>query len=341
MSIDSLDDVGVEQEQEQEQERLRTTFHSVLEGGLDFDSLPMRLFVQGNQKAWDPSQLDMSQDAEQFQLLDERQQAGIVGLAVQFMIGEEAVTEDIQPFMKAMADEGRLEDEMYLTQFALEEAKHTEAFRRWLNAVGATQDLHHVLERGMAAGGVVGGIFSMEQPAAMQRLLTDNSPEAQIRANVVYNQFVEGTLALTGYWMWARILDSLDGLFPGMREIIRYISRDERRHLAWGTYNIRRHVAADDTMWGVTKDNLDEMMERMTSHEEERRRRVAAERGAGQLGPLGKMGVGPEERFAYQVSRFQRRYGAIESARGVAGEQIEHGLEEEETDEEGYASLAS
>ncbi len=315
--------------------RERTTFHSILKGGLDFDSLPMRLFVQGNQKFWDPSAIDLSQDAEHWQLLDRGQKEQVSGLAVGFMIGEEAVTQDIQPFMHAMAVEGRLEDEMYLTQFALEEAKHVESFRRWLDAVGVTKDLHYTLEHNGSGG--PDGIFVKLQPEAMARLWTDQSPEAQIRANVVYNQFVEGTLALTGYWAWAKILDSLGGLFPGMREIIRQISRDERRHLAWGTYNIRRHVAADDAMWEVAKANLDEMRELMerqrAAAREDRSPETLARRERAEA-----MGLGARESWEFQVSRLERRYGAIESARGVSEDQIEHGLEEE-TDEEGYAAL--
>ena len=318
--------------------RRRTTFHSILEGGLDFDALPMRLFVQGNQKFWDPSQIDFSQDAEHWELLDDGAKEAIAGLAVQFMIGEEAVTQDIQPFMKAMADEGRLEDEMYLTQFAFEEAKHVEVFRRWLNAVGVTRDLHYVLERAATGNEPPGGVFAKLQPEIMGRLWTDNSPQAQIRANVVYNQFVEGTLALTGYWAWTKILDSLGGLFPGMRELIRLISTDERRHLAWGTYNIRRHVAEDDAMWDYTVSCLDEMREVMERRREALRADTSPETLA-QRERSREMGVGPEESWQYQVNRLERRYGAIESARGAAADQIEHGLEEEETDEEGYASL--
>ena len=318
--------------------RVRTTFHSILEGGLDWQALPMRLFVQGNQKFWDPSAIDLSQDTEHWELLDQSQKEGIAGLAVQFLIGEEAVTEDIQPFMYAMAAEGRLEDEMYLTQFALEEAKHVEAFRRWFDAVGIKRDLHYLLQSAATDDEPAGGIFAKLQPEAMGRLWTDQSPAAQIRANVVYNQFVEGTLALTGYWAWAKILDSLGGLFPGMREIIRYISTDERRHLAWGTYNIRRHVAADDAMWEVTKANLDEMFEHMerrrTINEADTSPEAEARRERSRM-----MGLGPEATWDYQVSRLRRRYGAIESARGVAADQIEHGVEEEETDEEGYAAL--
>lgn len=48
--------------------------------------------------------------------------------------------------MAAMRAEGRLGDEMYLTQFAYEEAKHTQVFRMWLDAVGITDDLHGYLD---------------------------------------------------------------------------------------------------------------------------------------------------------------------------------------------------
>ena len=48
--------------------------------------------------------------------------------------------------MSAMRVEGRLGDEMYLTQFAFEEAKHVQVFRMWLDAVGITGDLHEYLD---------------------------------------------------------------------------------------------------------------------------------------------------------------------------------------------------
>jgi hypothetical protein len=40
-----------------------------------------------------------------------------------------------------MSATDRFADEMYLTQFCHEEARHTEAFRRWMDAVGLTGDL--------------------------------------------------------------------------------------------------------------------------------------------------------------------------------------------------------
>ena len=320
---------------------LRERFHSVKEGGLDFRALPMRLFIQGNQKFWDPSDIDFSQDAEHWQLLNDEQKEGVLYLAVNFVTGEEAVTEDIVPFIKAMADEGRLEDELYLTQFAFEEAKHTEVFRRWLNAVGVDKDLHYLIEEDVQLTQSPTYIFTHDQPEVMQRLWTDPSPEAQIRANVIYNQYVEGTLALTGYWLWAKMLDSMGGLFPGMREIVRRISTDERRHLAWGTYNIRRHVAADPAMWDVAKAYLDELKEKMTEREFENRRLMEEQAEAEGITIESPFGITEDERWDYQLSRLERRYGAISSALGADPERIDHDLEESDEDEdEGYASLA-
>ena len=46
------------------------------------------------------------------------------------------MTLDIVPLLRCMSDLGRLEDTMYLSMFAMEEAKHTDMFRRWFDAVG-------------------------------------------------------------------------------------------------------------------------------------------------------------------------------------------------------------
>lgn len=97
--------------------------------------MPMRLFAGGNAKFWDPRAVDLSQDAADWSALSERERLLASILCASFIAGEEAVTEDIQPFIRAMARTGRLEDEMYLTQFAFEEAKHVQAFRLWLAAL--------------------------------------------------------------------------------------------------------------------------------------------------------------------------------------------------------------
>ena len=124
----------------------RTHSGSLAAGGLNWDSLPLKLFAGGNAKFWNPADIDFSRDRADWERLNEDERDFATRLCAQFIAGEEAVTEDIQPFMSAMREEGRLGDEMYLTQFAFEEAKHTQVFRLWLDAVGMTEDLQTYLE---------------------------------------------------------------------------------------------------------------------------------------------------------------------------------------------------
>src|ERR1700756_1986038 len=119
----------------------RTRLGSLSAGGLNWDSLSLKLFAGGNAKFWDPADIDFSRDRLDWESLSERERDGATRICAEFIAGEESATQDIQPFMAAMRAEGRLGDEMYLTQFAFEEAKHTQVFRLGLDAVGMTGGL--------------------------------------------------------------------------------------------------------------------------------------------------------------------------------------------------------
>lgn len=233
----------------------RKEFSALNSGGLDWESLPLRLFRKGHAKAWNPADLDFTQDAEDWQRLPDVSREAFTGLCAMFLAGEEAVTHDLQPFMSAMSAEGRLADEMYLTQFCYEEAKHTEVFRRWLDAVGLDGDLNGLV----ADNPGYRRIFFEALPESLDRLRHDPTPANQVRASVTYNHIVEGTLAITGYFAWTRICTEL-GIFPGMREMIARIRDDERRHMAWGTYTCRRLVAADPGNWTVATRRMRELL---------------------------------------------------------------------------------
>lgn len=302
--------------------RSREGFGSLKEGGLRWTSVPLRLFQKGNRLFWNPADIDFSQDARDWEDLSDNERLGAIQLATLFEAGEEAVTSDIQPFIAAVAAEGRLEDEMYLTQFAFEEAKHLEFFRRWLDAIGQTDDLHeHVNEN---AG--YRRIFYELLPESMQRLTTDASPAAQVRAAVVYNQVVEGVLALTGYHSWQRVTTERQ-IMPGIQEAITLIARDERRHMAWGTFTCRRHIAADHSLWDVVQDTLNELLTPALSiiditfdQYEER-------------GVDFPFGITREELSDFATSQFSRRIEVIEAAKKrtvaeVEGAEVEEELED-------------
>ncbi|MEB3366283.1 R2-like ligand-binding oxidase [Saccharopolyspora mangrovi] len=293
----------------------RESFHSLRAHGLNWESLPLRLFSKGNAKFWNPADIDFSQDAEDWQRLTDDEKRGVAGLCAQFIAGEEAVTQDLQPFMAAMAAEGRFGDEMYLTQFCFEEAKHTQVFRLWMDAVGLTEDLHEYV----AENPGYREIFYKALPETLQALHTDPSPENQVRASVTYNHVVEGTLALTGYFAWHKICVSR-GILPGMQQVIKRIGDDERRHMAWGTFTCRRHVAADESNWAVVEDQ----MARLLPHAIAQVQWKPADAPEELPFELDK-----EELTAYASDRATRRLGAISSARGMPLAQIDVDAEPE------------
>lgn len=280
----------------------RRNLSSLVAGGLNWESLPLRLFAGGNARSWDPAGIDFSRDQDDWERLSDDERDFATRLCAEFAAGEEAVTEDIQPFMSAMRAEGRLGDEMYLTQFAFEEAKHTQAFRLWLDAVGMTDDLHSYLEPLPAYR----HIFYEELPECLHALVIDPSPAAQVRAAVTYNHIVEGMLALTGYYTWHRICVHRN-ILPGMQELIRHISDDERRHMAWGTFTCRRHVAADEANWAVFESRMNELIPLALQLTQE---------GYSLYGNQIPFDLVVDEVVQYSSEKGMRRFGTISSARG-------------------------
>ena len=271
-------------------------------GGLNWDSLPLKLFAGGNAKFWDPADIDFSRDRTDWESLTEVERDWATRLCAEFIAGEEAVTQDIQPFMAAMRAEGRLGDEMYLTQFAFEEAKHTQVFRLWLDAVGLTDDLQPYIDELPAYR----TMFYEELPNSLATLSTDPSPAAQVRASVTYNHVIEGMMALTGYYAWHKICVAR-GILPGMQELVRRIGDDERRHMAWGTFTCRRHVAADDANWAVFENRMNELIPLALRNTEE---------GFALYADNIPFDLEMDEFMQYATDKGMRRFGTISSARG-------------------------
>ena len=277
----------------------RTGFEALGAGGLDWDSLPLRLWRKGNAMFWNAADIDLEQEAAGWATLGGEDLEAAATLSAMFLAGEEAVTHDIQPFMSAMTAEGRLGDEMYLAQFCFEEARHTEAFRRWFDAVGITEDLNPLLDGNAGYR----AIFYEALPEALGTLRDDPSPANQIRASVTYNHIVEGVLALTGYHAWNMVCQQR-GILPGMQSIVRHIGQDERRHMAWGTYTCRRHVAADESLWAVVEDTMADLLPK------------ALEAIAFLEKYDHPLGLDVQDFVMYAGERATRRLGAISSAMG-------------------------
>lgn len=282
------------------------TYTTLTRRGLRHDILPMRLYHKAKKLGtWDPRDIDLRQDREDWLNLPDDPRERLRRLLLSFQVGEEAVTVDLLPLVMTMAREGRLEEELFLTTFLWEEAKHTEFFRRILDDVLQEQEDLHQFRTANANH----DLFADDLPRTMNLLLTDPSPVNQARASVLYNMIVEGVLAETGYFSFFRLLDRFN-VMPGLKEGIRLIQRDESRHIAYGVFLISRLVAEHHDLWPVIEERMNELFS-------------IIERDQQQNGT-------PEPVRDYAKQQFQKRLTRIGRARTQSLEQIYQFSESEE-----------
>jgi len=233
----------------------RTGYATTSERGLQWESVPMRLWQKAKRLGtWDPQSLDLTRDVEDWASFTPVEKEFVLRTVALFQAGEEAVTLDLLPLIETIAAEGRIEEEMYLTSFLWEEAKHVELFRRWLDEVAdARGDLWQYATPSYEK------LFVEELPAAMGALRTDRSPEAQIRASTTYNMIIEGVLAETGYYGFRESLQQT-GQLPGLMEGITLVARDESRHIRYGVYLLNRLIAATPGGWDVMNARMNELL---------------------------------------------------------------------------------
>jgi ribonucleoside-diphosphate reductase beta chain len=275
--------------------------------GLRRDSLPMHLFEKAKRLGiWNPTDIDFTQDKLDWQRLNDRERTVILHLTSLFQAGEEAVTLDLLPLIMTIAREGRIEEEIFLTSFLWEEAKHTDFFRRFLDEVaGHPADLSEYTTPNYRT------IVYEALPAALHALIDDPSAAAQVRASVIYNMIVEGVLAETGYHAYKAMLER-NQLMPGQIKGITLLKQDESRHIAYGIFLISRLIASDEKLWDVVEETLNAMI-------------------GPALGVIDDLftlydpmpfGLTVDEFASYALMQYQKRYSRLAAARGRSLEEV-------------------
>lgn len=299
-------------------------FRTTTPEGLDYESFPMRLWQKAKvHGVWNPNDIDFEQDKIDWrEKMNDPQRAHLLQLCSLFQAGEEAVTLDLLPLIRTVAMEGRLEEEMFLTTFLWEEAKHVDLFQRILREVmgGNHGDLSQYFYSGYEK------MFKVELPASLDRLLTDQSVEAQIEASVTYNMVIEGVQAESGYWLFHRMLNVND-LMPGVQEAVSRLKRDESRHIAYGVFFLSRLIVEHgDRAWNAFEKRMAELMPLV---EEQNVQLMSFFEGGHPFG------VTIEELQQYSDMQFRARLKRLEAARSQSIEELHRiGTESKEQLEE-------
>jgi len=282
--------------------------------GLNRNLPPMRLYEKAKVLGiWNPSTVDLSKDKQDWASFTDEEKDLILLLLSMFVAGEEAVTLDLLPLIQTVAEEGRIEEEMFLTTFLFEEAKHTDFFRRFMDEVVSDSpplawngpDLSHY------HGDNYRQLFYEALPSSLNTLRTNASPTNQIKASVTYNMIVEGVLAETGYQAFYTMLERND-LLSGLRMGISLLKQDESRHIAYGIYLLSRLIAEHPNEW----ENLEMQMNTLLPFA------IGVIGDAFARYEVVPFGLVEDDFINFAMSQFTKRFERLEKAKGANIEEI-------------------
>ena len=163
-----------------------------------------------------------------------------------FFVGEERVTTQFSGLVMAYEDE---QEEAFLTTQQVDEARHMQFFDRFYREVVGMRDAD-IRERLARVREDLNDafveLFDKALVEAGQRLIADPaSVEAKVDFVTAYHMVIEGTLALTGQWTITDYWEKT-GKMQGFLEGFKNVARDEHRHVAYGTWYLKR-VCAENT----------------------------------------------------------------------------------------------
>jgi ribonucleoside-diphosphate reductase beta chain len=284
--------------------------------GLNRELPPMRLFEKAKKYGiWNPSDFDFTKDKQNWAGFTDEEKDLILHLLSLFVAGEEAVTLDLLPLIQAIAQEGRIEEEMFLTTFLFEEAKHVDFFRRFMDEVAFPSPLGEGLgvrsDLSRFHGDNYRQIFYEALPNALNALRTDPSPASQIQASVTYNMVVEGVLAETGYHAFFTMLERND-LLPALRKGISLLKQDESRHIAYGVYLLSRLIAEHPQEW----DNLQTQMNTLLPSA------IGVIGDAFARYEVVPFGLVEDDFVNYAMNQFSKRFERLEKAKGASLDEV-------------------
>ncbi|CAN5549019.1 R2-like ligand-binding oxidase [soil metagenome] len=256
-----------------------------------------RRYQKAKQLGWDPREVDLTADIADWRHLDDAQREAALRACALFLGGEEAVAADLAPLLIRLRREpGQRAACFFLASQIWEEAKHAEFFARWIEEVAGGADLDHYLSPSHRR------LFGEVLPQSLDALLTDESPEALVRAITTYHLIIEGTLAESGYEGFYRCFRDAN-ILPGLVRGIQLVQRDEARHIAFGIDLLRELFQRDSSLREVMEAEAEKLFDLAIG--------TISEYFAPYPNETNPFGLTAEDLLSVASSQWSKRYAAL------------------------------
>src|SRR5438093_10500598 len=218
------------------------------------------LYELWERQQWATQDLDFTQDRiDWHERIDaEERFQRMTGLSA-FFIGEQRVTAELGPIMRAVPDEDM---RIFLSTQIADEARHVAFFDRFYREVGV-YEAEGLADRLAATSEHLNDdfkvLFDEILHERVNRLAVEpEDHECLVEAITLYHMVIEGSLALTGQHF---IIDYNErmGTLPAFVDGFTKVARDEHRHVAFGARFLRDMGARDDRYRQAMQRTLSEV----------------------------------------------------------------------------------
>ena len=195
-----------------------------------------QLYELWERQQWATQDLDFSQDRIDWheRIPEEERFQRMYGLS-SFFIGEQRVTDELGPIMRATPRE---DQRVFLSTQIADEARHVRFFNRFYEEVAVLDGADDLAARLRATeehlNPAFADLFDGMLKGRVDRLAADpEDTELLVETITLYHMIIEGALALTGQHFIIEYNEEQNTL-PGFVEGFQNVARDEHRHIAYG-----------------------------------------------------------------------------------------------------------
>ncbi|MCY0895045.1 MAG: ribonucleotide-diphosphate reductase subunit beta [Alicyclobacillaceae bacterium] len=232
----------------------------VHEGIVPIDrTYPLDLYRKYEAQRWNISELDFTQDKDDWMNLTDAERDTFLRVATGFHHGERQVAVDIVPLLMAAP---RDEHKMYLTSQLEDETRHTLFFDRFYREVVglAATDIMDTLDQSYRymSETFIGSFGYLAYIADQIRRHPDNR---KLLASGItnYHLWIEGVLALSVAKITLNFCKSQHKL-PGFHKGFLATTRDESRHVVFGMKLLKELIADDPSLQSVVYETVITML---------------------------------------------------------------------------------